>query len=200
MGATFFVSDTHFGHANILNFKRNDGAPLRHFQTCEEMDETMIKNWNDMVGPKDLVWHLGDVVMRRNMLPILARLNGRKKLLRGNHDIWKVHDFLPYFEDVASVHVLPEHKLIFSHFPIHPCSLYGGKLNIHGHTHYQEVHDTDPFTDELYQDPRYINLCVEHTDYKPVPWEGVLSLVARNRELIQQRKDNNNVSSSIIID
>lgn len=196
MGATFFISDTHFGHGNILNFKRNDGSPLRAFGSCEEMDETMIKNWNDIVSPKDLVWHLGDVVMRRAHLPILNRLNGRKKLLRGNHDIWKIHDFLPYFEEVASVHVLPEHRLIFSHYPLHPGGLYGGKINVHGHTHYQEVVDVDPFTDERFKDPRYINLCVEHTDYKPVSWEDVLAKVAHNREIIQQRKEMNNVTPS----
>ena len=85
---TFFISDTHFGHTNAwYRFKREDGTPLRPFKSTEEMDETMIKNWNDKVGPKDRVYHLGDFCMRRKDLSVFSRLNGRICLVLGNHDV-----------------------------------------------------------------------------------------------------------------
>ena len=97
----FFVSDTHFGHANCLKFTRSDGSPLRIFSSVEEMDETMITRWNSVVKPNDRIYHCGDVVMRKEFLhSVLPRLNGKKVLLMGNHDIYGHEEYLKYFEDI----------------------------------------------------------------------------------------------------
>lgn len=77
----FFTSDTHFFHARLLE----KGRP---FANVEDMNETMIQNWNSRVSANDLVWHLGDVSFGKSepTREILNRLNGRKILVRGNHD------------------------------------------------------------------------------------------------------------------
>ena len=81
MPAVWLISDTHFGHEKTCTvFKRMDGSPLRPFSSAEEMDEEMVKRWNDRVRPKDKVYHLGDVVISRKSLQILSRLNGDRFL------------------------------------------------------------------------------------------------------------------------
>jgi calcineurin-like phosphoesterase family protein len=80
----FFISDTHFGHRNILKFE----PEARPFETTSHMDDVMIANWNSVVGPDDTVIHLGDVVMGDFEAGIekMKRLNGIKILVPGNHD------------------------------------------------------------------------------------------------------------------
>jgi calcineurin-like phosphoesterase family protein len=74
MPAVFLVSDTHFGHAGVCRFLRDDGTKLRPWDNPEEMDEEMVKRWNETVRPNDKVYHLGDVVINRKSLQILERL------------------------------------------------------------------------------------------------------------------------------
>jgi calcineurin-like phosphoesterase family protein len=78
----FFTADLHFGHANIIKHCN------RPFATAEEMDAVLTQKWNATVGQKDEVYILGDFTMRPAMEShrYLAPLNGRKYLIRGNHD------------------------------------------------------------------------------------------------------------------
>ena len=120
MPNTFVISDTHFGHENTCTkFKRDDGTPLRPFANAEEMDEAMVQRWNDVVGKNDTVYHLGDVVINKKFLPIMDRLNGRKKLIMGNHDIFGAKEYLKYFYEICSYRVFVD-EFIFSHVPLHP--------------------------------------------------------------------------------
>lgn len=165
MPASFFISDTHFGHENILSFKDENGRLIRPFGTVEAMDEIMVQNWNDRVRPQDRVYHLGDVVMNRRCLPILKRLNGKKVLIKGNHDIFKLKDYTPYFEDIRAYKIFPKHGIICSHIPVHAGQMQGRwKLNVHGHLH----HNVLP-------DPSYRNVCVEQIAYTPITLEEVLA-------------------------
>lgn len=81
----FYTSDTHFGHANIIG---HCDRPFRH---VDEMDEGMIHRWNSVVGETDIVYHLGDFTFELGQEPrvrqIFERLNGRKYLILGNHDL-----------------------------------------------------------------------------------------------------------------
>ena len=134
MPTAWFISDTHFGHKNIITFKDNDGKLIRPFSSVEEMDEVMVNNWNSVVKPEDRVYHLGDVVINRKCLPIMNRLNGRKKLIRGNHDLFHLKDYTPYFEDVYGIYVLKD--MILTHVPVHPdCLTHRFGTNVHGHLH-----------------------------------------------------------------
>lgn len=175
MSNHFLISDTHFGHANIINFKRNDGTPLRPFKTVEDMDEAMVANWNKVVNTRDCVYHLGDVVINRRCLPIMARLNGRKKLIRGNHDLFKLSDYTPYFEDVYGCYVLAD--MILTHIPLHPdCITTRFGTNVHGHLHANVVMIKEHIGNNFFEDevdPRYMSVCVEQIDYTPISLEAL---------------------------
>lgn len=170
MPATWLISDTHFGHGNTCTlFKRDDGTPLRPFKNAEEMDEEMIKRWNDRVRPKDKIYHCGDVVISRKSLDILSRLNGDKVLIKGNHDIFKLEDYSKHFRDIRGYHVMS--GMILSHVPVHPDSMERFGCNIHGHLHYRRVIKDDRI------DPRYFNVSVECIDFAPILFEDIKKLI-----------------------
>jgi calcineurin-like phosphoesterase family protein len=177
MANTFLVSDTHFGHTGVCQFVRSDGVtPLRPWDCAEAMDEALVDNWNRVVGSKDKVYHLGDVVINRRALKTLSRLNGEKVLVKGNHDIFPIAEYLEHFKDVRGYHVLD--MIIMSHIPVHPESKGRFRGNVHGHLHSNRVlkpvgwsdlanrvvYSTDP-------DPWYYNVSVENIDYTPIAFE-----------------------------
>ena len=180
MPAVFLVSDTHFGHAGVCRFTRADGTKLRPWDDPDEMDEAMIAAWNERVKPTDKVYHLGDVVINRKALPTLARLNGDKVLIRGNHDIFRDDEYRQYFRELRAYHVM--NGMILSHIPLHEASLGRFGVNIHGHLHANRVlkpRGVDARTGEaLYSDEvdvRYHCVCVEQTpDFAPILFEDVI--------------------------
>jgi calcineurin-like phosphoesterase family protein len=197
MPTTFLVSDTHFGHEKTCTvFKRADGSPLRPFSSAEEMDEEMIKRWNDRVRPKDKVYHLGDVVINRKFLSVLSRLNGDKVLIRGNHDIFKLEDYTPYFRDIRGCHVM--NGMIFTHIPVHEESLGRFGTNVHGHLHYQRVMKRDIVDNKnghvihngMIIDPRYHCVCVEQTDFAPISLEEVNERIVKEGGTVGFRNGN----------
>ena len=177
----FVISDTHFGHTNSWEkFKLADGSPLRPFTSTEEMDETMIERWNAKVKPQDTVYHLGDVVINKKYLNLVERLNGRKILIRGNHDIFGDDDYYNVgFEQIHGVRVFVD-KFILSHIPLHPdCVTERFKVNVHGHLHANEVM-TGYYRDEI--DPRYMCVSVEHTNYEPLHFDEVQARIDKRWE------------------
>lgn len=190
MPAVFIVSDTHFGHEKTCTvFKRADGTPLRPFGSAEEMDEFMIAAWNERVGPKDKVYHLGDVVINRKALKTLARLNGDKVLIRGNHDIFPDVEYREHFRELRAYHVM--NGMILSHIPVHPESLGRFGVNIHGHLHANRVMKAMP---PHYRpndiDPRYHCVCVEQTDFAPILFEDVIERIKAEGGTIGFRNGN----------
>ena len=177
MPSVFLVSDTHFGHAGVCRFVRNDGVTkLRPWDTAEEMDEAMVKAWNERVRPTDKVYHLGDVVINRKALGIMRRLNGDKVLIRGNHDIFKDTDYREHFRELRAYHVM--NGMILSHIPIHSESLGRFGVNIHGHLHANRVMlpgFNGKITDIV--DVRYHCVCVEQTDFAPILFEDVVKKI-----------------------
>ena len=176
MPAVFLVSDTHFGHAGVCHFMRDDGVTkLRPWDDPEEMDEAMVAAWNERVRPRDKVYHLGDVVINRRALKTLARLNGDKVLIKGNHDIFRLEEYTEYFRDVRGYHVM--NGMILSHIPVHEESLARFGTNIHGHLHHRRVMRTDTYLKEEVVDPRYHCVCVEQTDFAPILFEDVIKRI-----------------------
>lgn len=183
MPAVWLISDTHFGHEKACTvFKRSDGTPLRPFSCAEEMDETMIARWNERVRPHDKIYHLGDVAIGRKSLATLGRLNGDKVLIKGNHDIFKLDDYLEHFRDVRGYHVM--NGMLLSHVPPHEAQLARFGASIHGHLHAHRVMRPSGYnvkTGEVVYgdqiDSRYYNVSVEHTDYAPVLFEDVLKRI-----------------------
>jgi len=170
MSKQFYVmSDPHFGHVNILTFNREDGTPLRDFETIEEMDQTIVDNWNKVVRDVDQVYMLGDIAMHHRCLPILDRLKGTKVLVRGNHDTGKLSQYSKYYKDIRGCAI--RHKCIMTHIPIHPQCMSRWKLNIHGHLHSNNITTKEGWTEH---DTRYVCVCVEQIDYTPVNLEQLV--------------------------
>ena len=178
MPSVFLVSDTHFGHAGVCRFTHPDDpeVKLRPWDDPDEMDEEMIRRWNDRVRPTDKVYHLGDVVINRKALKTLARLNGDKVLIRGNHDIFPDVEYREYFRELRAYHVM--NGMILSHIPIHPESLGRFGVNIHGHLHASRVkmEPVGKYGIPVIH-PRYHCVCVEQTDFTPILFEEVIKRI-----------------------
>lgn len=168
---TFLVADTHFGHQGVCRFLRDDGSKLRPWDYYADMDRELVARWNAKVGPKDKVYHLGDVLINRRAFGLLNALNGDKVLIRGNHDVFKDADYTPFFRSIRGSHVL--NNMLLTHIPVHPDSVGRFTVNIHGHLHYRRVMLGGK------PDPRYLCVSVEHTDYAPIDFNEVLSRVAQ---------------------
>lgn len=167
MANVLLISDHHFGHANVLTFMHTDVDKLRPgFSDVTEMDEHMVKCHNDVVKPNDKVYFLGDVCMSHKSLPILGRLNGKKCLIKGNHDKAKLSQYLPYFYDIRGSHQFD--GMLLTHIPTHVESLGRWPVNVHGHTHANYVKNKYGL-----RDPRYVCVCVEqpHINYTPISLE-----------------------------
>jgi calcineurin-like phosphoesterase family protein len=196
MPAVFLTSDTHFGHAGVCRFTESDGVTkIRPWTDPDEMDEEMIKRWNDTVRPNDKVYHLGDVVINRKSLKTLSRLNGDKVLIRGNHDIFPDVEYREYFRELRAYHVM--NGMILSHIPLHEASLGRFGVNIHGHLHTNRVKKArgiDAKTGAtLYStenDVRYHCVCVEQTDFTPILFEDVIKRIEAEGGTVGMRSGN----------
>lgn len=160
MPAVYFTSDTHFGHLKALEFRPG-------FESIEEHNEFLIERWNSVVRPSDMVWHLGDVALgNKSFVSCIARCNGRKKLVLGNHDTYKIQEYLPYFAEVYGA-VRAYHGLVLTHIPVREQYLENRwKANIHGHNHSSHIDDN-----------RYFNVCVDVRDFKPISLDEVKSSI-----------------------
>lgn len=162
------ISDTHFNHSNVLTFKdNNEESFIRpQFKNVGEMNECMSDNWNSVVNVGDIVYHLGDVYFgnKDEAVKIIKKLNGRKRLIVGNHDNIKDVVKLGMFQKVNMWRMFPEFGLLLTHVPVHESSLHPQRenmlINLHGH-----IHERKSPTD------KHINMCVEVNNYTPVNME-----------------------------
>ena len=175
MSKTFVYSDPHFYHSNIVKFADQNGNKLRPWDDAKTMTEEMIEWYNELVQPEDRVYILGDVAFSvAHMKSSVARLNGRKCLVPGNHDPVKMRKYFDLFDDVRGY--IQRSGFIMSHIPIHPNSLSRWKLNIHGHLHADQVRERSNEYDEQWgdPDPRYYCACVERTNFRPILLDQIL--------------------------
>ena len=130
--ALFFTADTHFGDHRTINIHH------RPFADVAAMDAAIVAGWNEVVGPEDEIWHLGDVARRSADVPtLLARLNGTKHLVRGNNDDpgtgeaagWaSVQDYAELTHDGV--------LLVLCHYPFRSWNgQHRRSINLHGHSH-----------------------------------------------------------------
>lgn len=178
MTKTWVIADTHFGHEGVCRFTLDDGVtPLRPWVDAKSMDEALIQNWNSVVSPQDRVYVLGDLAINRKAVHTIGRCNGRKVLVKGNHDIFKLSDYSSHFDDIRAyvVKKTPQGgKLIMSHIPIHEESLGRWGLNIHGHLHSHTVKKKTKYN-TLVEDKRYVCVSVEQTNFTPITLEEAVS-------------------------
>lgn len=171
MRKLWFISDTHFGHSNVIKFKDENGNIARNFSSIKEHDKTIIENWNRVVGKNDTVFHCGDVALNRtSVAKILPKLNGSKRLILGNHDEVKANNLLPYFKKINLWRVFREYDFMLTHVPMDNASMRT-TFNVHGHIH----HNISP-------NPRHINICVDHTNFTPVSLEWILDEIEMRKK------------------
>lgn len=182
MADIWFISDTHFFHANMYKFKTDTGVRVRAPYDVFEGDELMAQNWCKLVKPQDKVYHLGDVTFRYDGLfqSLMQRLPGHKRLIVGNHDKLKNPALHQWFEkiDLWTGGKFKKHGFVCSHIPLRKDQMRDGELNVHGHTHYR-----------LLGDPGYVNVCVENTGYAPVNIDQLQTLY-KEQQLEKNRHAN----------
>lgn len=137
----FFTSDTHFSHKNIIKYCPDSRG---HFSSVEEMNESLISKWNSVVKPNDVVYHLGDVLFKKDF-EILDRLNGYLILISGNHDkqylqslkfTSKFREIYRSYLDFISSTSSKDPAMILCHYPIAKWDkMYYNSLHLHGHCH-----------------------------------------------------------------
>ena len=162
----FIISDTHFGHANMLRFTDSKtGARVRpQWESADDMDEHMVERWNAVVRDEDIVYHLGDVYLGNDAgRRILPRLRGRKRLILGNHDNGKDQNLHKVFDKILMWRMFPEFNCLLTHVPVHESAMFKVQYNLHGHIH-QNASPTE----------RHINCCVEVQDYTPKSLEELV--------------------------
>lgn len=195
----FFTSDTHFGHANIIKYCD------RPFKDTDHMDEAIIERWNETVSPEDTVYHLGDIALGTiaDSLPKVARLNGYKIAVLGNHDrpfmrsgksdfdSWVLR-YEEVFEEVlhwkgALVDIGPDLDTVkVSHFPytgdhtpedrhVEARPYDNGTPLVHGHTH-----TTDRLTFSSKGTPQ-IHVGQDAWDFRPVSEDQILTILAASQ-------------------
>lgn len=169
MGTIFFTSDTHFFHANFLTFTDDAGRVIRPFSSVEEMNEHIIEKWNSVVREGDKVYHLGDVTFEYGgeFAKLMARLRGSKRLILGNHDLIKKTNLAEFFKKISLWRIFKDEGFVCTHVPLHPEYFRHAKINVHGHMH-----------ENVVDDPRFMNVCVEQTDYTPLSIDEIKAEIA----------------------
>lgn len=164
----FFTSDLHLGHEEVIAKRQRPFADVR------EMNEALIGNYNQRVRDDDTVYILGDLCHKLSLSEaneLIARLNGRKILLRGNHDLdydpalfEAQHDFL--MEDFA------DRRFVMIHYALvdWPRRKKGG-IHLHGHMHESRAYNEANRAKGLF---RY-DVGVDANEYRPVSLEEVLA-------------------------
>ena len=166
----FFTADLHLGHDNI---RKHCGRP---FDTVEEMDEAIISNWNRTITARDLVYVVGDFAWS-NHNQHLARLKGKKILIKGNHDKMS-QERLRNFTEVHQLlaRKIDQQLIVMCHYcmQVWPSSCHGA-WHLYGHSH-GRIKESPHL-------PR-CDVGMDVWDFAPVSWDAVkLKLAGRKRQL-----------------
>lgn len=169
----FVISDTHFWHTRIIGYEN------RPFKSVQEMNEEIIKRWNEKVSKDDVIFHLGDFCFGNQKITseIVQRLNGKKVLIMGNHDETRnVKWFMDCgFDEVYRYPIMYNNYFILSHEPI--SYLKSPFVNLYGHVHGSPNNPT--FTKNS------VCCCVERWNYAPINFTTIM----RNIEKLQRQID-----------
>ena len=163
----FIISDTHFGHEAIIRYCN------RPFTSVEEMDQTMIKRWNETVSNNDIVIHLGDFALcgKDKTREIIQKLNGKKILIMGNHDNYSEQFYSDAgFHTVSRFPIIYDNFYMLSHAPLQLTETIGDNfIQVFGH-----MHDKG---DECEIPGKSFCVSVEKTHYKPIELSSVKDIL-----------------------
>lgn len=188
----WFWSDTHLNHENILKFTDSNEQLVRgkKFKTIKEHDECLLDNWNSCVKPGDKGYWLGDVGVgvpeQAAFRELLWKFNGDLAMYLGNHD----HIHQPAYGRFRYIELwsggrFKPHNFICSHIPLRQDTMRDGEYNVHGHLHhnlvrYQVKLSMRQDVAKWQPDEHYINVCVEHTDYRPVELDEIIGRIKKH--------------------
>ncbi len=167
---TWFISDTHFNHKNIIAYEN------RPFNSVEEMNRVMVENWNKTVSKNDTVFFLGDLSFNQDketLKALLASLNGHKILIIGNHDrkytaeVWREIGF----EEAYIYPIIYKDFFILSHKPLYMNANMPYRC-VHGHIHNNIMQNAESRL--------YYNVSVERINYTPVSFETIQKYFLEN--------------------
>jgi calcineurin-like phosphoesterase family protein len=191
MKNTWFIADTHFGHANIIRYSK------RPFESVDAHDLQLIENWNTHVKPGDDVFHLGDFAYRsrESALAILERLYGNIHLIEGNHDsvAHQIRAHFAWYDKVKMIKV-GEQRIFLSHYAHRVWDRsHHGAWHLYGHSHASLPDDPNSLSFDAGVDNTAIRLGVPDQygtgalpeiglkphDYRPIHFDEVAELMAR---------------------
>ncbi len=177
----WMVSDTHFFHSNIIKHCN------RPFESVDEMNSILIKNWNSKVKSTDEVFFLGDFSF--NSVPliksesILMRLNGNKFLIQGNHDEFKFTNSSSWTKSCDLMELkVKELSIILSHYPQDSWhKQFRGSYHFHGHTH----STPDNFNYSKYKSRR-LDVGVDNSRFFPISLSECLKKLNEYDQFLEQ--------------
>lgn len=185
-----FTSDTHFNHANIIDFCS------RPFKNVNEMNETLITNWNHVVGVDDIVFHLGDFCLggSAEWTNVLNRLNGKIYLIVGNHDMKNLRQsYYDRFEEIVmQKHTeIGKQNIYLNHCPF---LCYGGAYKntwqLFGHVHTSKNNTGKDASRLNMLFPTQYDVGVDNNNFTPVSFDQVKAIIQKQVE--QFNKNNRN--------
>jgi calcineurin-like phosphoesterase family protein len=170
--AVYFTSDTHFGDVRRIRIDK------RPFKTIGEHDAALIARWNEVVGPDDDVYHLGDFAVTMDAVAVetwLAALNGRKHLIVGNNDSPAVTGSSAWASISHYVELVIDGRLVvLCHYPFRTWHRSAkGAIDIHGHSH-----------GKLKELPRQYDVGIDVFDYRPVTFAEILASRRRGKKAV----------------
>jgi len=173
----YFTADQHFGHSNIIKLC---GRP---YSNAEEMDEDLIAKWNTTVAPEDTIYVLGDF-MYKSKHPLAwytDTLNGKKHLVRGNHDHAVDEIYLKHFEEVRDLIYLDVDKtsLVLLHYPMLSWRRRArGAIHLYGHVHGAIL---PPLANQ-----RAYNVGVDTNDFRPISLPDIITKMLAKEIKVQE--------------
>jgi len=178
----FFIADAHFCHTNIIKMC---GRP---FTDVNEMNETLIANWNAVVSGSDEIYILGDFLYKGSgddAKKIANRLNGKKYLIKGNHEKYLTSGNFDtsVFEWIKDYYELSyrDARFILFHYPIAQWAHFHRKsAHLHGHCHRNTSQIPEVSAKFELMGERAINVGVDLNNYFPVSAESVYERAFRN--------------------
>ena len=168
----FFTSDMHFGHEGIITFAQ------RPYENVEQMDKSLIDNWNKTVPLDGLTFVLGDIGFTNSeqIIDIFGQLNGDKILIRGNHDCNYKDDVLDtIFDEIHDILYLritdsvdsKFYYMVLSHYPMLDWqSSFRGSWQLFGHLHTRSLIEFETFKTKLF--PQQYDVGVDNNNFYPI--------------------------------
>ena len=190
--ANFYISDTHFGHENIIKLDANNGC--RKFSSIEEHDNLIISNINKVITPQDNLYFLGDISWKyaEQTIEILKQINCKNLFaIKGNHDrALKDGRVKKMFQGIYDYKTIKdgENTVVMSHFPIlfyehqhrNSILLYGHVHNTREEKLFQDACKSISDTTDIPMNCYNVGCMIDYMDYTPRTLSEIIQVNTNN--------------------